>query len=115
VGEKYPWKTEVIEGDPIQVGERQLVPIIRKRSIFRRQVTFGTEASSGGGGGLVWLQPVAVIERQPDGSQMRIPISNQTGIALNGMLIGALTLPVLYLFVVGLISLRRRRPLKGQA
>lgn len=103
------WKTELIEGEPIQVGQRQLIPIVRMRSAVRRQVTFGTQESSGGGGGLVWLQPVAMIERRPDGNEERIAILDETGTAIKGMLIGALTLPLLYLFVVSLVFLWRHR------
>ena len=108
MGEIAPWKTELIEGDPIQVGGRELVPIVKVRSIVRRQVTFGTAASSGGGGGLVWLKPVAVIERRPDGSEERFSIVDETAVAIRGMLIGALLLPVLYLFVASLSFLWRR-------
>ena len=110
-----PWKTELIEGEPIQVGQRQLIPIVRMRSTVRRQVTFGTQESSGGGGGLVWLQPVAVIERRPDGSEEHIAILDETGTAIKGMLIGALTLPLLYLLVASLVFLWRHRSAKTKA
>jgi hypothetical protein len=109
------WKTELIEGEPIQVGQRQLIPVIRMRSVVRRQVTFGTQESSGGGGGLVWLRPVAVIERQPDGSEKHIPILDASGTAIKGMLLGALALPLLYLFAVSLVFLWRYRSTKTQA
>lgn len=108
MGVVAPWKAELIEGDPIQARERWLIPVVKVRSIVRRQVTFGTEASSGGGGGLVWLKPVAVIERQPDGSEEQIPIVDETGIAIRGMLIGALVLPVLYLFIASFAFFWRR-------
>lgn len=104
-----PWKSELIEGDPVQVRDRQLIPIVKVRSIIRRRVTFGTASASGGGGGLVWLQPVAVIERRPDGSEAHIPVTDETGNAIRGMLIGALALPILYLFVAGLTFLWRQR------
>ena len=103
------WKSELIEGNPIQVGKRELIPIVKVRSMIRRRVTFGTEGASGGAGGLVWLQPVAVIERRSDGSEERISISDGTGAAIGGMLIGALALPILYLFVASLALLWRRR------
>ena len=106
--EILPWKTEIIKGDPIQVGERQLIPVVKMRSLIRRQVTFGTESSNGGGGGVVWLQPVAVIERQDDGPDLRVPISAETGTAIKGMLIGALSLPALYLFCASVAFVWRR-------
>jgi hypothetical protein len=110
-----PWKTELIKGEPIQVGQRQLIPVVRMRSTVRRQVTFGTQESSGGGGGLVWLQPVAVIERRPDGSEGHIPIIDASGMAIKGMLIGALALPLLYLFVVSLVFIWRHGSAKTPA
>jgi uncharacterized spore protein YtfJ len=103
-----PWKTELIEGDPVQIDGRQLIPVVKVRSMLRRQVTFGTAASSGGGGGLVWLQPVAVIERQSDGSEERFPITDEAGMAVRGMLIGAMVLPILYLFIASAAFLWRR-------
>lgn len=103
------WKTELIRGDPLHVGERQLIPIVKVRSIVRRRVTFGTHASNGAGGGLVWLQPVAVIERRSDGSEERFPIPDEAGMAIRMMLLGALALPILYLFIAGLAWLWRRR------
>jgi len=86
-----------------------LIPIVKVRSIVRRRVTFGTQASNGGGGGLVWLQPVAVIERRSDGSEQRLPIPDEAGMAIRGMLLGALALPILYLLVASLAWLWRRR------
>jgi hypothetical protein len=103
-----PWTTELIEGEAIKVGQRALVPIVKVRSILRRRVTFGTESSSGGGGGLVWLQPVAVIERRPDGSEQRIAIRDETGTAIRGMLIGALALPIFYFIAATLAFLWRK-------
>lgn len=93
---------KLIEGDPIQVGQRQLIPIVKARSIIRRQVTFGTGSSHGSGGGLVWLRPVAVIERRSDGSEERITIPDGTWMAIKGMLLGALALPVVYVLVASL-------------
>ncbi len=112
--EILPYKTELIEGDPIQIGQRQLVPVVKMRSFIRRQVTFGTEASNGRGGGLVWLQPTAVIERRIDGSEERIRVLDQTGAAIQRMLIGALALPIFYLVIVILMLLWRHRSTKRQ-
>ena len=103
-----PWTTKLIEGDPIQVGQRQLIPLVKVHSIIRRQVTFGTGSSQGGGGGLVWLRPVAVIERRSDGSEEHIAIPDETWTAIKGMLIGALALPIIYVVVASLAFLWRR-------
>ena len=103
-----PWQTKVIEGEPIQVDGRELVPVVKARSAVRRGVTFGTHNASAHGGGIVWLKPVAVIERRPDGSERRVAIPDLTGEAIRGMLIGVAVLPVLYLVVAVLASLWRK-------
>jgi len=106
--EATPWRTDILEGDSYHIGQRELIPLVKVRSIIRRQVTFGTQSSSGYGGGLVWLKPVAVIERKPDGSEHRIAVIDETGTVIKGMLIGALTLPIIYAIVAGLASILRR-------
>lgn len=108
------WNTEWVEGAPVEVGQRQLIPIVKVRSMVRRRVTFGTQASSGGAAGLMWLQPVAVIERRPDGSEERILLPDETGAAIKGMLMGALALPIVYLFIAGLACYWRHRSGKTQ-
>ncbi len=110
-----PWHNQLIEGAPIQVGEREYIPQVMARSIIRRRVTFGTQASNGRGGGLVWLQPLAVIERRPDGSEQRIVITDETHQALKAMLMGALTLPILYIIVaIFMFVWRRARSTKDE-
>jgi hypothetical protein len=109
-----PWTTEVIEGTPITVGQRQLTPIVKARSIVRRRVTFGTEASRGQGAGLVWLAPVAVIEHRPDGSERHIPIPDATATAVRGMVIGGLALSTSYLLLAASRFIRRHGLTNGQ-
>jgi uncharacterized spore protein YtfJ len=110
---RSPWQTKVIEGEPIQVDGRELVPVVKVRSAVRRGVTFGTHRASGRGGGIVWLKPVAVIERRPDGSEHRVPILDLTGEAIRGMLISIAVLPVLYLVIAILASLWRKARASG--
>ena len=104
-----PWSTQVFEGEPIQVGRRQLIPVVKMRSVVRRQITFGTNSAQGSGAGFVWMQPVAVIEQRADGSQQRISIVDQNAAAVQGLLISALALPLLYVVVLVLKSLWRRQ------
>jgi hypothetical protein len=104
-----PWQPERIEGDPIQVGQRQLIPVVKVRSLVRRKVTFGTQQSSGQGGGLVWLRPVEVIERRSDGTEEHAPIADETGARIERMLIGALALPILDLLIASVMFLWHRR------
>lgn len=104
-----PWETKILEGDSYQLDDRELTPVVQMKSIFRRQVTFGTSNSSGYGGGLIWLKPIAVIERNPDGSERHIAIVDKTGMARKGMLIGAAILPIAYAIVAGLAFIRRHQ------
>lgn len=109
MSEALPWRTDILEGDSYHIGDRELIPVVKMRSIIRRQVTFGTHNSSGYGGGLVWLQPSAMIERKPDGSEHYIAVVDETGVAIKGMLVGALVLPLTYAIVAGLACIWRRR------
>jgi hypothetical protein len=104
-----PWETRILEGDPYQLDQRELIPVVKMQSIIRRQVTFGTDNSSGYGGGLIWLKPVAVIERDHNGSERRIAIVDETGMTVKGMLIGAAILPLAYAIVAGLASVWRHQ------
>jgi len=103
------WDTQLIEGDPIQVGSHELVPVVKRRSALRRQVTFGTHNSNGGGGGVVWLQPAHLVVRRPDGSTEQMPVFDATGETIQKMLMGALMLPIIYLVVAILMFAWRRR------
>jgi len=109
VGRRSIWNTRLIKGGPIPVGRRELIPVVKMRSMFRRQVTFGTQSSSGGGGGVVWLQPVAVVVREPDGREERIAVSDATWITVQRILMGALTLPILYLTIATAASVWRSK------
>jgi hypothetical protein len=104
-----PWETRILEGDPYQLGGRELTPVVQMQSLFRRQVTFGTNNSSGYGGGLIWLKPIAVVERDTDGNERHIAIVDEAGMAIKGMLIAAAILPIAYAIVAGLASIWRRQ------
>jgi hypothetical protein len=50
-----------------------------------------------------------MIEHRPDGSETRLVIHDRTWVSIRGMLIGALALPIAYLFFAGLAFLWGRR------
>lgn len=104
-----PWTVEEIAGDPVELHGREFIPLVKRTARIWRRLTFGTHRSETRGGGLVWLQPVALIERRPDGGERRIPIPDPTRAALGGMLAGALALPLIFLLVTVLVFGLRRR------
>ncbi len=106
---KQPWTTEEIRGDPIPIQGREFIPVVKRVSRIWRQATFGTRWSGSRGGGLVWLQPHAIVERQPDGTERRIDIPDPTRAALGGMLVAVLLMPLLFLLVASLAAMLRRR------
>ncbi|MBI3975672.1 MAG: hypothetical protein HY334_04700 [Armatimonadetes bacterium] len=69
-----------LAGDPIPVGDREIVPIVRVTGIGRMQPGRG----DGMGGGLLRAVPIAAIERRGD-LERRIVIRDATGEALRGI------------------------------
>ena len=78
----------IIQGEPIRVGQKEIVPEARVTGWLKRNVTIGMECAWGWGGGVVRIQPAAVIERGPEGER-RIPIHDETKRLLIGLVAGA--------------------------
>jgi hypothetical protein len=78
----------VVQGEPIRVGQKEIVPEALVTSWLKRSATVGMEGVWGWGGGWVKIQPAAVIERGPEG-QRRIPIRDETRRLLIGLAAGA--------------------------
>jgi hypothetical protein len=94
VGRRGPVVTAVVEGKPIRVGERELVPAVRVTTRGRRQAFVGPDRLAGQGWGFVRLQPVAILERSETGEQ-RFPIRDRTAEVLGGLLLAAFIIPLL--------------------
>ncbi len=67
---------QIIEGEPIQVAGRTLVPVVRVRHVVRRMAVVGQDRVAGYGWSGTHLKPIAIIERSPEGER-RIPIADQ--------------------------------------
>jgi hypothetical protein len=89
-----PWMTEVIEGEPIRVGERELVPVVRVTTYRKRQALVGTDRLAGRVWCFVRLRPTAILERDRAGER-RLPIRDNTAQALSGLLLAAFVIPLL--------------------
>jgi hypothetical protein len=79
----------ITQGEPLRVGQREIVPEARVTWWMRRRATIRLDGASGWGGGRVSLQPTALIERGP-GGERRIPIRDETARLLIGVAVGAL-------------------------
>ena len=91
--------TEIIEGEPIRVEGRELVPIVQVTSRGRRQAVVGTHRLAGQGWGWVRLRPVAILERSEAGVR-RYPIPDSTARVLSRLFLVAVIVPLLLGLVV---------------
>jgi len=98
---RHPVVSKVVEGEPIRVGGRELVPVVRMTTRMQRRALVGTERVSGRGWGAVRLRPIAILERSEEGER-RIPIRNKTAQALSGFLLAAFIIPLLLAVAVRL-------------
>ena len=99
--ERGPVVSKVVEGEPIQVGEHELVPLVRVTTRVRRRAFVGTDRVSGEGWGFVRLRPVAILERSETGER-RLSIPDKTMQALSGFLLAAFIIPLLLAVAVRL-------------
>lgn len=92
---------EVLEGKPIHVGGRELVPVVRMETEVRRRAFVGADGLAGQGMGFVRLRPLAILERGGAGER-RIPILDRTAQLLSGLLLAAFIVPLLLVLAVRL-------------
>jgi hypothetical protein len=87
---------KTIEGSPIRVGERELVPVVRVETEVQRRAFVGARGLAGEGAGFVHMRPIVLLERDERGER-RIPIPDRTAELLGGLLLAALVIPALML------------------
>lgn len=90
------FKREIIQGQPLQVGEHEIVPEAEVWSFQTKQMGLQGSGASGGGVWWSWSRPTALIERGPDGTR-RVRVNDvnlQFEIAL---LVAAVVLPLVLL------------------
>ena len=85
---------EIVEGKPVRVDRRELVPIVRVETGAQRRAFVGSDGLAGQGLGFVTLRPIAILERS-DVSERRIPIPDRTAQLLGGLLLAAFVVPLL--------------------
>jgi uncharacterized spore protein YtfJ len=106
--ERNPLATAVVEGEPIRVSERELVPVVRVTTYARRRAFVGSDRLAGQGWGFVRLRPIAILERSETGER-RIPLKDKTAQMLGGLLLAAFIVPLL----LGLAARLMRRGGRG--
>ena len=88
------FKRETIQGQPLHIGDREVVPEAEVWSIQTRQMGLRENNASGGGAWWSWSRPTALIERAPDGER-RVRI-NDANLQLElALIVAALVLPLL--------------------
>ena len=105
---RRPVMSETIEGQPIQIGERNLVPLVQVTTRGQRRALVSADRVTGEGWGLVRLRPVAVLERSQEGER-RLPIQDRTAQWLGGFLLAAFIVPLLLGVAVRLASSEPRK------
>ncbi len=101
----YTLSKETVQGDPIPVGEREIIPVVEVTAYAKRRALVGDRRLYGQGGGFVRLKPIAIIERGPTGER-RIPIRDKTTQILGGLLLTALIVPWVLMLTVKLMHKR---------
>lgn len=106
-GKQGPLVSEVVEGEPIRVGGREMVPVVRVTTRGRRRAFVSPDRLAGQGWGFVRLQPIAILERSESGER-RVPIRDRTAEVLGGLLLAAFIIPLLLGVAVRLARAGRR-------
>jgi uncharacterized spore protein YtfJ len=101
----YALSSETVQGDPIPVGGREIIPVVEVTAYAKRRALVGDRRLYGQGGGFVRLKPIAIIERGPAGER-RIPIRDKTAQILGGLLLTALIVPLILILAVHLMRKR---------
>jgi hypothetical protein len=98
-------KIRLVEGTPLTVGKKKLRPVVRMISWNRRRAAVRQKSLDGFGMSVVWLQPVAVIE-ETDKGHRRIPVRDETMLAMLSLLVVMLVVPLALNLLVQLICLK---------
>lgn len=101
-----PLRVRTVRGEAYSIGGRSLVPVVRIVSFGKARATVGGQRIGGQGGGLAWIQPLAVVEATPAGER-HIPIGGGTA-ALVWRTVGLAVAIVLFFAAVRRLAGRGR-------
>ncbi|HTP08089.1 MAG TPA: hypothetical protein VMP08_07560 [Anaerolineae bacterium] len=88
------FKREIIQGQPLQAGDREVVPEAEVWSFQMKQIGLQGNSTSGGGAWWSWSRPTALIERGPAGTQ-RVRVNDMNLQFEMALIIAAIVLPLL--------------------
>lgn len=90
-----PIWVETRQGEPIVIGDRELIPTVRIFSFIRRRGVVRKSNVEGKGMGIALLKPVEIWEHTPRGRR-RIPVHDATSLILLAMFLIGLILPFIF-------------------
>lgn len=112
---RVPVHTELVEGAPLEVEGRSLVPLIRLTSRVRRQASLEGDDVRGRGYGFVHMRPVAIVDKDEDGEHYH-RIRNETARVTGWLGLAALLIPGLVTLLIYLLPrLSTRHPHRRSA
>ena len=88
-----PARMTVVAGSPIQVGDREIVPLVGVSSTLRRGAFVGQASEGACSRGVRHLRPIGVVERR-SGRERVIPVRDLTSQILAGLTLAGLLVPV---------------------
>ncbi|NTU64698.1 MAG: hypothetical protein HGB05_15175 [Chloroflexi bacterium] len=91
-------RRETIQGQPLRVGDREIVPEAEVWSFQAKQIGLTENGASGGGAWWSWSRPTALIERRP-GMARRVRIVDANLQLELILIIAALVLPLVLAIV----------------
>lgn len=91
-GAEWPLMRETVEGEPIRVLGRELLPLIQITGRVRRRAVLSNGGVEAHGWGFLQLRPVALLDRSEDGWQ-RLAIIDPTRRWIRWLLLIALVIP----------------------
>ena len=101
-GGRGPVISKIARGEPIRVGEHELIPVVRVTTYARRRALVGSDRLAGQGWGIVSLRPIAIIERGETGER-HIRIPDRTAQLVGGLCLAAFIIPLLLALAVRLM------------
>ena len=87
-------RRETLQGQPLQVGDREIVPEAEVWSFQAEQIGLKENGATGGGAWWSWSRPTALIERGP-GGERRVRITDMNLQLEIVLIVAAVVLPVL--------------------
>lgn len=87
------FKREIVQGQPLRAGEREIVPEAEVWSFQAKQLGLTEHDAAGGGMWWSWTRPTALIERGPEGAR-RVRINDVNLQFELALLVAAVVLPL---------------------